>query len=290
MKIKGCMQNSHPIWQLLIWVLLMAVLTFTMMAAYMLYAPGSTTDTINNLRMLQAAQALCLFILPALLSATLWSHRPLERLALNKGFHLKTAALTILMIIIAQPGINLISWWNESWQLPEWLNMMEEQTDDLTKQLAYSENLVMLLVNITVMAILPGLGEELCFRGVLLGFFSDNSNASNTKKRTIIGVWVVAIIFSAIHMQFAGFLPRMVLGAVLGYLLVWSGSLWLPILAHSINNAFVVVMYYLGDHTTITAESIDEFGRGDTWWIGAISITLTLLLLWLTRNAAQKQS
>ena len=96
-----------------------------------------------------------------------------------------------------------------------------------------------LFINLLMIAIIPAIGEEFFFRGLLQRIFS------NWVRNTHWGIIISAFLFSAIHMQFYGFFPRFLLGAMFGYLFVWSGSLWLPVLAHFINNSLAVIAYYL---------------------------------------------
>ena len=90
-----------------------------------------------------------------------------------------------------------------------------------------------------------------------------------------IAIWVTAIIFSAIHLQFFGFFPRMLLGAFFGYLLVWSKSIWLPIYAHFLNNSMAVVAAYMLN-INLTNEEIDQVGttEGGSIWVAVISVVL----------------
>ena len=109
----------------------------------------------------------------------------------------------------------------------------------ITLYLTDFENTGEFLAGILVIGILAGIGEEYLFRGILqpkLHHYTGNAHA---------GVWITAIIFSAIHFQFYGFLPRLMLGALFGYLYVYSGSLVYPIVAHILNNTFTVVAVYL---------------------------------------------
>jgi membrane protease YdiL (CAAX protease family) len=115
----------------------------------------------------------------------------------------------------------------------------EDQLAILTKFLTTYDKFGQLLVALFVVVLLPALGEEVLFRGIIqrkliaqLGNFH-------------LAIWISAAIFSAIHFQFYGFLPRMLLGALFGYLYYWTGSLWIAIFAHFINNGFVLVMVYL---------------------------------------------
>jgi predicted HTH transcriptional regulator len=103
-----------------------------------------------------------------------------------------------------------------------------------------------LIGNLIMIGLLPAIGEELFFRGILQRIFVDWSKSKHW------GVWITAIIFSAVHMQFLGFVPRLLLGALLGYLYVWSGSLWLPIIAHFVNNAAAVILTYIYSNDIIS--------------------------------------
>nr|WP_256471379.1 CPBP family intramembrane glutamic endopeptidase [Solitalea agri] len=107
------------------------------------------------------------------------------------------------------------------------------------------DNLNQLWLNLFMMAVLPAIGEELLFRGVAQRLFIDTFKNANA------GIWVAAIVFSALHFQFYGFLPRMLLGVLFGYLFYWSGNIWLAVFAHFVNNATVVVFSYLFQHKII---------------------------------------
>ncbi len=120
-----------------------------------------------------------------------------------------------------------------------WMIEMEEQLMEMTKFMTDFETTSEFIMGLLVIGVLAGVGEELFFRGVIQAKLHQYTGSGH------LGVWVTAIIFSAIHMQFFGFLPRMFLGAMFGYLYLYSGSLIYPILAHIFNNAFTVVMVYL---------------------------------------------
>jgi membrane protease YdiL (CAAX protease family) len=136
--------------------------------------------------------------------------------------------------------------WNAKIVLPEFLNeleqMMRSKEDELmklTKYLTDFESVEEFLMGILVIGVLAGIGEEFLFRGVLqpkLQLFTGNAH---------VAIWLSAFIFSAIHFQFYGFFPRMVLGAVFGYLYWYSGSLIYPVIGHILNNTFTVVLVYL---------------------------------------------
>jgi membrane protease YdiL (CAAX protease family) len=119
------------------------------------------------------------------------------------------------------------------------MKQMEEDAKLLTEALLKMDNIRDLLFNLFLIAIIPAIGEEMFFRGVI------QKKLKNILRNPHIAILITSFIFSAIHMQFFGFLPRFFLGIILGYLFYYSGSLWMPIIAHFINNALAVLLMYL---------------------------------------------
>jgi hypothetical protein len=143
--------------------------------------------------------------------------------------------LAMLCILIAMPFVIWLGELNQHIPLPEWMTRMEK---DAGKQMAIflkAGNTFDILVNVFIIAFLPALCEEICFRGALQRIII------HICKNAWLGIVITAILFSALHLQFQGFLPRMFLGIILGALYWYSGSLWTSILAHFVNNAVQVV-------------------------------------------------
>jgi membrane protease YdiL (CAAX protease family) len=128
---------------------------------------------------------------------------------------------------------------------------------ELTKFLTDFENTTELLVGILVIGVLAGIGEEYLFRGIIqpkIRYYTGSMH---------MGVWITAIVFSAIHFQFYGFMPRLMLGALFGYLYVYSGSLLYPMVAHALNNTFTVLMVYLNK---LDVMEFDLEDSGELYW------------------------
>lgn len=156
----------------------------------------------------------------------------------------------LLLLIPLLFGFILVNsffiYWNIQVEFPDflkefenWAIIKEEEMMKITLYLTDFENTGEFLVGILVIGIMAGIGEEYLFRGILqpkLHGYTGNAHA---------GIWITAFIFSAIHFQFYGFLPRLMLGALFGYLYLYSGSLVYPIVAHILNNTFTVVAVYL---------------------------------------------
>jgi len=161
-----------------------------------------------------------------------------------------TTALTYLVtagIVIFFMGFNsLIIEWNAHLQLPEslkgfeaWAREKETLAEEVTKFLTQFDSPLQFIVGLIVIAVIAGIGEELVFRGLL------QPALHRATKNIHVAIWVSAILFSALHMQFFGFVPRVLLGALFGYLFYWSGNLAIPMFAHFVNNAFSVIALYL---------------------------------------------
>ena len=160
-------------------------------------------------------------------------------------FNAKGAGLVFLIAIGGMLFNGLLVYWNSQLVLPEvfseleiWMQEMETQLMEMTKYLTDFQSIPELLMGVLVIGILAGIGEEMFFRGLIqpkMHLYTGNAHA---------GIWVTAFIFSAIHLQFYGFLPRLFLGGMFGYLYYYSGSLTYPILAHIVNNTVTVLMVY----------------------------------------------
>ena len=143
------------------------------------------------------------------------------------------------------PFIEYTALLNSKLQLPEslswlehWMRESEDKATEITVSFLQMNNLYDFIINILIIALLPALGEELLFRGILQSIFIDWT------KNIHWGIIITAILFSAFHFQFYGFLPRMLIGVYLGYLFVWSKNIWYPVAAHFVNNASIVIYIY----------------------------------------------
>jgi membrane protease YdiL (CAAX protease family) len=215
-------------------------------------SPGSLAGGIdvNNLSFLKLVQILSTglgtFIVPAFVFARIQSPRPLSYLKLDTTTPVRFFFLTVLIMIVFGPFLEWTVLMNKQMHLPQflkgleqWMKSKESELALLTEKLLEMKSPGEFIVNFIMIALLPAIGEELIFRGCLQRILTVGL------KNPHVAVWVAAIIFSAIHLQFYGFLPRMLLGALFGYLFLWSKNLWIPILAHFINNGVVVVMAYV---------------------------------------------
>ena len=182
---------------------------------------------------------ICTFTIPGLATAYLFYKRNwLAQLELDirpQNFFILAG---ILWLMVSFPFAQWSYWFNQQLPLPSWATSLEGQAEAMISGLLNMESSGELLFSLLVMAVAPAVGEEIIFRGILQKEFEAQMRNPH------LAVWAAAVIFSGFHMQFEGFLPRLILGALLGYLFYWSRSLWIPIIVHLFYNGTQIVAYY----------------------------------------------
>lgn len=271
---------------LLVLLILVGAIVFSILAfvlSYFIYGAGvidklSSDDPINlNLiKMVQIISSVGMFVIPALVYAKLQNK---DWLGYLKIIPVPTylALLTIVIMFAASPSLEYTTLLNKGMKLPSflkeveaWMLQQELKMEFLTKKFIVMNSFSSLLVNLLMLAIIPAFGEELIFRGGFQPIFT------RWFRNYHVAIWLTAIIFSSIHFQFYGFLPRMFLGALFGYLFVWSGSLWLPILGHFLNNALAVFTAYWYQQQGL---SIDKMFESEPSSPALITISLIIFIV-----------
>lgn len=191
--------------------------------------------------LMQTMGATGAFFIPALVLAYFSGQKPMAYYSMNTGIALPLFLLSAIVIFFAQPFIQLTGELNELINIPDsltWLTEQDEAIQNEYEAMLDIKSLSGLLLMIFVVGVLPAIGEELIFRGGLqniLHRWTGNVHA---------GIWIAALLFSAVHLQVFYFLPRLILGAAFGYMFAWSRNLWYPIIAHFINNSMVIIIAY----------------------------------------------
>jgi len=243
---------------------------------------------VSLLKYFQIIQSTSLFVVPSFILSYFFSKTPLAYLSIGKKPGIRSVIISILIVITAVPFINVLAYFNEQLQLPDfmesierWLEQTEERARMLTETFLQVETYGALALNLFMIAVIPAVGEELLFRGVIQRLFTEWT------KNVHWGIWISAALFSAMHLQFYGFVPRAVLGGLFGYMLVWSGNMWLPVIAHFFNNAVAVVAYFFIERNWID-ESVEEIGREPGQWV-FVSFSLLFMILFLSMLRAFKK-
>ncbi len=183
----------------------------------------------------------------------------------------------IALILVSIPLVLYAYNLNQALPLPESFRLLEEQTNDAIKGLLQMDNALELLANLTLIALLPAVGEELIFRGIV----------QQQLMRRIASPWVAllvtAAVFSFIHFQFEGFLPRMLLGLLLGWLYWQTQNFWVPVTAHFVNNAFQVLGQFLYSRELSTVDMEEDIEV--PWYAALLSLFLVLAIMrWMQKE------
>ena len=249
-------------------------------------------DTRSHLLLTSVCQSVLAFCLPAFILARFCSKSPINWLKLNNTPTLKALLGVLIVYGISMPAMEWIIEWNQGIHFPEALSGIEstfrkweETNESTTKILLEAHGLLPVLIGVLVIGVLTGFSEELFFRGGLQGIFI----RSSIKKSSAI--WLAAFIFSVMHFQFFGFVPRLLMGAFFGYLLYWTKSIWVPVFAHMLNNSMVVITSaYSGDASlSLLDRENPSLLLGNSLSVIA-SVVLTVLFLWLCKNSMFKNN
>jgi membrane protease YdiL (CAAX protease family) len=241
---------------------------------------GASNKLINAVKFLQIIGALGTFVFSSMLISFFYTGSWLGYFRFGKTIHAGAVVLLIAIMVTALPAVNMLTELNARLELPfpgaeEYLRQLEEQTQALMMTLVRAENIGALLVNIFMIAIIPAVGEELVFRGLIQRHLTDLFRNGH------LAIMVASVIFSLAHFQFYSFLPRFFLGMILGYAFYYGRSMWYPMIAHLVNNALGVVFYYFYMKET-TGESLEEIGTMEMLPVTAlISLALVFLLMYV---------
>lgn len=239
---------------------------------------------ITFIRGMQLVQFISLFVVPVFLCARLFSTNSREYLGLKPPYQPGYYFMGIAVMILALPLVGWLGELNSSIPFPpdmtEWMKSKEDDAARMVKALLSQHTIKDLLLNIFFIAVLAAVGEELLFRGIAQRLFI------RIFKSPVAGIVVSAILFSAMHVQFFGFLPRLALGVVLGFLYWYSGSLWTAIVAHFVYDASLIVLAYMKPEM-ITSDNVVE--TGNVMIAGLVSLVIVVLgVIWMKRNSRTK--
>jgi membrane protease YdiL (CAAX protease family) len=239
---------------------------------------------ITVIRGMQVVQFLCLFLIPSIICARLYSTNPAGYLGLKRPYNRFYYLAGAFLLLVAIPLTGLLGEWNRQVSFPsgieEWMKQQEEEAAKTIKLLLSKHTVKDLLLNIFFIAGLAAVGEELLFRGMVQRILT------RWFRSPWIAITVAAFLFSAMHVQFYGFLPRFVLGILLGALYWYSGSLWTAMLAHFVYDAFLIIVVYnnpasLQDENAISVRNMAM--------AAAVSFVAMIgLLYWMRKNTRSK--
>lgn len=252
-------------------------------------ASMSKDSDIHLMKYYQMVTQLAFFILPALLFAFLMQKKIFTFFKLDHKPTLIMLGLGLMVLLLSNPFSEWLIYQNSKISLPESMASLEQWMRDSEEKAAFATNIFLdmkdwkdYVVNILMIGVFAALGEELLLRGSFQPLFI------RMAKNAHIGIWITAFIFSFIHFQFYGFFARLFLGALLGYFFYYSKNLWIPIIAHFINNSLAVTYVFITKDPLYDTETLQMTGDESNSLYAILSISLVILGVYVFRYYGKK--
>lgn len=275
--VKGFFNSAGLFAKIIFFVLIILISGVISIALVNVFTDGNLQN-MSTLRVSQIIESFGVFVFPPIFFSFFISQHPVQYLGINHQPKIRLIFLISIITVALIPFINFLTYYNHQVIFPEaisgfekWVRSTETNAAEITEKMVNVTGSSMLIFNLFLMALLPAIGEELFFRATIQKLLSEKINAATA-------VWITAILFSAFHMQFLGFVPRMILGAFLGYVYFWTGNLWYPVTIHFINNALAVVFYYFKFNGYVHLD-IDKIGGETNKWLGVVSALVSTVLI-----------
>lgn len=250
-------------------------------------------DSAASLRIGTVVQDILIFVVPAIATAVMITRRPDDFLQIAKAPGWVLSLLIVGVMLMSIPAMNVVVEWNNGLHLPEsmaalesWMRTAEDSAQTAINQLMGDGSVMSCVLGVLIVGVLAGFSEELFFRGTLQRLLVTKPINAH------VAIWVTAFIFSAVHFQFFGFVPRLMLGALFGYIGWWTGCLWLSVIAHVLNNSLVVVVTCLTEAGAICTDvdKIGTTGSGSDMVLACVSAVLTVYGIWCIRRIALRRT
>lgn len=240
---------------------------------------------INAVKVIQVVSTVIIFFVPAIVTARIVSPKPYQRLGFNSRVKIERIAVAVLIMFCSLPLVGALAEINKAIPISAgWKKIvdgMESQYAEQVKLMATFKTPVDYFVAMIIIALAPALVEEVFFRGAMQNIFM------RWFKIPWLVIFITALIFSAIHFSWYGFIPRLALGMILGYIFYYTGNIWYNIAAHFFNNGLMVTILYF---QYMKDKKVDmEVGESAPLWAGAISaVVVVALFILLKRISATK--
>lgn len=236
-------------------------------------------DSRETILISSVMQALTAFIIPAYFTGIVCFGKESYLKEYRQKVSLSGIILVILLIIMIVPAMNLIIRWNEGMSLDSFpdlesrLRELEDRAAAATRAMLEVDSVGGMLLNVAVIGVLTGFAEEIFFRGALQRILQNGLNRH-------YAVWISAAVFSFIHFQFFGFVPRLLLGALFGYIFLWSGSIVPSSIAHATNNSLVVIFTWLEHKGLCPQLTGSEWFSTEPGWLSIVfSLVISAMIL-----------
>ena len=245
---------------ILLALIIIGLILGTVIGFAYVFITKSNPQDLNALRFMQISSQLFTFVFPPIAYAFLVKEKPVNALGL-KNAKILWFLIGTAMIFAIMPLNSILAEWNANLTLPDSMSkieslmkQMQESATAMIEKFVSVDTIGGLILNLFMIAGLAALGEELLFRSII------QTSLIKICKNAHVGILIASAIFSFIHLEFYGFVPRLILGMLLGYMFYFSGSIWIPMLMHFLNNGTVVLIYFL-NNKGITNIDVDTFGQ-----------------------------
>ncbi len=272
---------------LLIALIIIGLILGTVIGLAYVFITKSDSNDLNALRFMQISSQLFTFVFPPIAYAFLVKDKPVNALGLKKS-KILWVFIGVAMIFAIMPFNSILAEWNANLTLPDSMSkieqlmkQMQEAATEMIEKFVSVDTIGGLILNLFMIAGLAALGEELLFRSII------QTSLIKICKNAHLGILIASAIFSFIHFEFYGFVPRLILGMLLGYMFYFSGSIWIPMLMHFLNNGTVVLIYFL-NNKGITNIDVDTFGQTSIP-ILIISIVVMIVLFLFSIKYSDKE-
>ena len=272
---------------ILLALIIIGLILGTVIGLAYVFITKSNPQDLNALRFMQISNQLFTFVFPPIAYAFLVKENPVNALGLKKSKTL-WILIGIAMIFAIMPFNSILAEWNANLTLPESMSkieslmkQMQEAATEIIEKFVSVDTIGGLILNLFMIAGLAALGEELLFRSII------QTSLIKICKNAHIGILIASAIFSFIHFEFYGFFPRLILGMLLGYMFYFSGSIWISMLMHFLNNGTVVFIYFL-NNKGITNIDVDTFGQTSIPVL-IVSIVVMIVLFLLSIKYSDKE-
>jgi hypothetical protein len=239
----------------------------------------SDPDYVAASKLIQILGSVGTFIIPAFLFSYLFAGDLFSLYNFRSPVGVIPVVLTVAMMISVIPFINYTAELNMRIEFPmepvdRFLRNLESEAEGIMRAFTNTRSVGGLLINIFMIGVLAAVGEELIFRGLLQKLLHE------MVRNIHVAIFITAILFSAFHFQFFSFMPRFVLGMILGYLMYLGRSIWYPIAAHFVNNAMGVI-YYFFNYRGSADDMLEEIGTSDMMPMAAVISLLSFVLFFM---------
>lgn len=280
--IKKTTQGSRLLTFMLL--LIFGILFSSVLGVFVAMINGGEIFSFKNLRIIQVLNQVVGFMMPAVVYAILVKEKPFNFLGFNKMPAWSLLGIVAMFTII--PFLGTVTDWNDSIVFPESMRAIEEQMRATQQK---SEEIIEMFISqgslfssLLIIAALAAVSEELLFRSVIQRWLM------KLFKNVHVAIIVTAIVFSAFHMDFFGFFPRLFLGVMLGYMFWMTGSIFPSMLMHFVNNATIVMLHYLNTRGFIDID-VDHFCSTDNVLVIILSLIMTVAIFIICNRFSKRQ-